>query len=58
MGKNLGNLKFFGILMIMKAAYVWVLRDLVKKAVEDPDSEWDETVMEIMDRLFGYEEQK
>jgi hypothetical protein len=30
------------------------LRPLVVKAVEDPNSDWDETLMKMLDGLFGY----
>ncbi len=36
-------------------AYAQILRDLVKKAIDDPNTDWDDTVMMILDRLFNYE---
>lgn len=50
------KVKFFGILMVMKAAYAWIIRPLVVKAIDDPNEAWDDTVMEILDRLFDYKE--
>ena len=44
-----------GLLMIMKVMYRHLLRPLVYKAIDDPDEEWDDFAMEILDRLFGYE---
>ena len=44
-----------GVLMIMKVMYQHLLRPLVYKAINDPDEDWDDVAMEILDRLFGYE---
>ena len=35
-------------------AYAHGLRDLVKKAIDDPDSDWDELALSVLDRLFNY----
>ena len=35
------------ILSLMAMAYKLILRDLLKKAIDDPNSEWDETVLKI-----------
>lgn len=48
------KIKLFGIMIMMKAAYKYLLRDILLKAIDDPDEEWDDTVMEIIDRLFDY----
>ena len=37
-------------------AYNKFLRDLLLKAVDDPDSDWDDILLSMLDRLFGYEE--
>jgi len=37
-------------------AYDNVLRDLVKKAIDDPESEMDDVAMMVLDKLFNYEE--
>ena len=50
------KMQITGLLMIMKAVYQHLIRPLVKKAVDDPDENWDEMVMEILDRLFDYKE--
>lgn len=36
-------------------AYANVLRELVKQAIDNPDSEIDEVAMTILDKLFNYE---
>ena len=35
-------------------AYAQILRELVQKAIEDPNSDWDDTVITILDKLFDY----
>jgi len=37
-------------------AYSQFLRGLVKKAIDDPDSELDDIALGILDKLFNYEE--
>ncbi len=34
--------------------YRTILRDLVAKAIDNPDSDVDEFVMKMLDRLFDY----
>ena len=44
--------------MLYKAlcmVYASALRQLVLKAIDDPDSEVDEIAMKVMDSLFNYE---
>ncbi|MCD6126074.1 MAG: hypothetical protein J7J19_03600 [Thaumarchaeota archaeon] len=38
-------------------AYAQILRELVQKAIEDPNSDWDDTVITILDKLFDYKEE-
>ncbi len=40
--------------IIIKFVYRTILRDLVAKAIDNPDSEVDEFVMKMLDRLFDY----
>jgi len=35
-------------------AYQEILRDLLLQAIDDPDEEWDDMVMQSLDRLFNY----
>jgi len=44
------------IYVIICYAYKTILRDLVKKAIDDPDSEVDEFVLSLLDKLFDYKE--
>ena len=37
---------------LSKMAYKTILRPLVLKAIDDPDSEVDDIVMSILDRIF------
>lgn len=36
--------------------YKVILRDLVKKAIDNPDSEVDDFVLSLLDKLFNYSE--
>lgn len=37
-------------------AYKNGLRSLVAKAIDDPESDWDDIALSIMDKIFNYEE--
>ena len=54
MSKVKAEIQMFGILAVLRVAYSFLLRPLIKQAVDDPDESWDETLMEILDRLFAY----
>ena len=43
------------IIKLTKVAYSVILRNLLKKAIDDPDEVWDDAVLKILDTLFGYE---
>ena len=45
------------ILTILKAIYP-MMRPILKKAVNDPDQEWDDLLMSILDKVLGHEEDK
>lgn len=51
------KVQLFGLLMILKTAYRFLLRPLVLKAIDDPNETWDNVVMEMLDRLFDYTEE-
>lgn len=34
--------------------YAALLRDLLRRAVDDPDSDWDDLVLTMVDSLFRY----
>ena len=47
------------ITLIYKMAcmlYGSFLRVLLKKAIDDPDTEWDDFVLNLCDKVFNYEE--
>ena len=44
-----------GIWLLVKVAYKTLLRGLVLKAVDSPDVEWDDKLMQVLDALFDYE---
>jgi hypothetical protein len=37
-------------------AYANGLRALVKKAIDDPDTDWDDIALGILDKIFNYNE--
>jgi hypothetical protein len=39
---------------VLAMVYAGLLRDLVKEAVDNPESEWDELLMKKLDCLFNY----
>jgi len=44
------------IYKILCMIYADLLRPLVKKAVDDPNEDWDDMLMSILDKLFDYKE--
>lgn len=48
------NFKFAAIWSLATMAYNTILRDLLIKAIDDPDSQWDDTVLSIVDKIFEY----
>jgi len=47
--------KYEALYRLVCMAYAVIIRSLVKRAVDDPDSEWDDTLMKVLDKLFNYE---
>jgi len=39
---------------LLCTAYKMVLRDLVVKAMNDPNSDWDEVALKMLDGMFSY----
>ncbi len=39
---------------IIKIVYKTILRELIVKAIDNPDSEVDEFVLKLLDNLFDY----
>lgn len=37
-------------------AYGHGLRDLVKKSIDDPDTDWDDIALGILDKIFNFSE--
>ena len=48
-------MKNYAILQVAKLIYKTILRDLLCKAINDPEQEWDDIVLSVCDRLFDYE---
>lgn len=39
---------------VLCMVYSSILRPVLKKAVDDPNQDWDEIVMRIVDAMFNY----
>lgn len=48
------DLKNVALWTLARMAYKLILRDLLAKAIANPDEEWDELVMEVCDKVFDY----
>lgn len=44
-------MKIFKLLCMVYDAYA---RELIKKAIDDPATEWDDVVLDTLDRIFHY----
>lgn len=42
------------VMLIIKFVYKTILRELIVKAIDNPDSEVDEFILAMLDRLFDY----
>ena len=42
------------IWLIVKQAYAIILRPLLLKAIDDPNVEWDDYVLKVLDSIFDY----
>ena len=47
-------MKNVAIWKIACLAYKLILRDLLKKAIDNPDEVWDDYILQFLDKLFGY----
>ncbi len=45
----------FKVMVIMRLIYKTILRDLVFKAIDNPDSEIDDFVLKLLDKIFDYD---
>lgn len=41
-------------LTIVRILYILFLRKLLKKAIDDPEQEWDDVMLRALDTLLGY----
>jgi len=51
-------MKFMILFNVAKMLYSGIFRNLLKKAVDDPNEEWDDIVLDMCDRIFDYKEDK
>ena len=49
--KEIDPVKFF---TLIGWGYRLVGRSIIKAAIDDPDSEWDDLILELLDKVFGY----
>ena len=35
--------------------YRLLVRGIIRHAIDDPKSEWDDAVLDLLDKVFGYE---
>lgn len=43
------------VMLILRFVYRTILRELIVKAIDNPDSEVDEFVLSLLDKLFEYD---
>lgn len=43
------------VMLVIQFVYRTILRDLIKEAIDNPNSEVDEFVLDMLDRLFRYD---
>lgn len=43
------------VFAIIKFVYKTILRDLIKEAIDNPNSDVDEFILNMLDRLFDYD---
>jgi len=48
-------MKWEAMIALIQLAYSTILRPLLINAINDPDQEWDDIVLDIIDRIFQYE---
>jgi len=41
---------------LAKFLYKHILRDIIKGAIDDPSTDWDDALLDVLDRVFDYEE--
>lgn len=50
-------MKYLLIMELIQAAYAKLLRPLLVKSIDDPDTEWDDVVLSVIDRIFDFKAQ-
>ena len=41
---------------LAKFLYKHIVRGIILKAIDDPDTEWDDQLIAVLDNVFGYSE--
>jgi len=47
-------MKHEALYQLVCLAYAVIIRPLIKRAVDDPDEEWDDVLLNVLDKLFNY----
>lgn len=50
----MNGIRMMALWSLAKMAYSQILRPLLVKAIDDPDQEWDDLVLQALDRVFEY----
>lgn len=50
------SFKYMALWQLAKMAYSTILRSLLKTAIDNPDEEWDDMILQVCDRIFEYSE--
>lgn len=46
------------VILILKVLYKAGIRNLILKAINDPEEHWDDAVIEVLDLLMGLDQTK
>jgi len=47
-------MKFAALYQLAQMSYRLILRDILVKAIDDPENDWDDVVISMVDRIFNY----
>lgn len=50
----MGKIDPVKFIVLLGWAYRLIGRELIKAAIDNPDTEWDEAVIAALDKIFGY----
>lgn len=50
-----GEAKMDKVLELLEVIYAKMIRPILLKAIDDPEQEWDDVMMTVVDRIFNYQ---